>query len=139
MWKFVFAFGFVFVGNLAALVDDAPKRLTALDLAVQTHKWDGKAIQANAHCFYADTDEYRCAIGSAENVFVRIDLSNIQPDVMKKNIEDNCDTLAKMLNRACSVDITFTYQTNHPEENNSGRTTMLIEAQDGKGTLARVK
>ena len=121
-----------------ALADEPPKRLTAADLAVQTHKWDDKTIQATAKCFYADTNEYRCGVGVSGNTFVRVDFSEIEPDALKKNIEDNCDTVEKMQSRACYVSITFVYESNHREEHNDGGTTMYIVAKDGRATLARV-
>lgn len=75
----------------ASFAQDAPKRLTANDLAVQTHKWDGKKIQTNAHCFYADKDDFRCAVNGPNGLagknagFVRIDFTTISPPEMKKN------------------------------------------------------
>ncbi len=50
-----------------------------------THKWDSKTIQVNAQCFYADTDEYRCAVLSPKGLpgglsgTVRIDFDKISP------------------------------------------------------------
>ena len=118
--------------SFAALADDAPKRLTAADLSVQTHKSDGKTIQARGQCFFADVSEYRCAIGVLGTVFVRLDLSEIEPGAMKKTIEDNCDTLDKMMGRGCAVDITFVYQGNDRNEKPDGSTVMLILAKDGQ-------
>jgi hypothetical protein len=63
------------LASFAALADDAPKRLTAADLSVETHKWDGKTIQATGQCFFADVSQYRCALGILGTVFVRLDLS----------------------------------------------------------------
>ena len=120
-----------------------PKRLTADDLAVQTHKWDGKAIQTNAQCFYADKDDYRCGIlgphGMGGNgVFVRIDFTTISPPEMKKTVEDNCDTTDQMITNACKFQIVFAYSANDRRENNDGSVTMVITAEDEAGVFSRV-
>jgi len=138
----------VLIGTLVAastaLALDAPKRLTSNDLSVETHKWDGKAIQVNAQCFYADTDEYRCAVLGANGVpgagsFVRIDFGKISPPEMKKAIEDNCDTLEKMPTRACRFQIVFTYSMYSRTENNDGSELMTIMPEDFAGTFSKVR
>jgi hypothetical protein len=134
-----FLAGFAIVSASLAMADEPPKKLSAIDLAVQTHKWDGKVVQTTAQCFYADVDEYRCAIGASGNVFVRVDFAEIEPPEIKKAIEDNCDTIQKMMTRNCSFQVTFTYMSNDWEEQNSGSVMMLIEAQDNKGTFIKAK
>ncbi len=42
-----------------ALAEDV-KTLNAADLAVQTHRWEGKLIETTLNCFYADKIDYRC-------------------------------------------------------------------------------
>lgn len=118
------------------MADDVPKRLAVSDLAVQTHKWDGKTVQTNLYCFFADESDYRCGMAT-ESVFVRIDLHNIQPDDMKKWVEDHCDTTDKMVTRLCSMSITFVYAGNDWQEKPDGSVMMLIIAEDNKATLAR--
>lgn len=126
----------------AAFAQDAPKRLTANDLSVETHKWDGKKIQVNAQCFYADTDEYRCAVLGPNGIagaggLVRVDFAAISPPEMKKAVEDNCDTIEKMITKPCRFQIVFTYSTNDRKENNNGSVTMEIVAEDFAGTFSR--
>jgi len=122
-----------------AMADDVPKRLSVSDLSVETQKWDEKLVQTTAHCFYADKDKYRCGIGVAGAVFVRVDFSEIEPETMKKTIEENCDTVEKMFSRPCAVQITFTYAGNDREEKMDGSIMMMIIAKDGKGALAKTK
>jgi hypothetical protein len=123
--------GFLLLALGPALAEDAPKRLTP-------SKWDGKRIQTGAHCFYADKDEYRCMVGIVSGAeLVRIDFSEIEPESMKKSIEDNCDTIEKMVLRPCSVTVIFTYAGNGRQESLNGRTTMFILAEDGKATMAQ--
>lgn len=114
-----------------------PKHLAASDLAVQTHKWDGKTIQSSGHCFFADVSDYRCAIGVYDRVMVRVDFSFVQPDDMKQWIDDHCDTMEKMFTAACDVQITFVYDGNDLQEQMDGSMLMTISAKDREGTFAR--
>jgi hypothetical protein len=107
-----FLAGIALLSATLALADEAPKKLSAADLAVQTHKWDGKVIQMNVQCFYADVDEYRCMIGGGAGAFVRVDFAEVEPAEIKKAMDDNCDTIEKMLTRGCSFQVTFTYMGN---------------------------
>jgi len=128
------------LGATSAFADDAPKRLTSSDLAVETHKWDGKLIETTGQCFFADKDEYRCAISPMQgSELVRIDFTTIEPDAMKIAIEDNCDTITKMTTRACAVNIVFTYESNNLEEQTNGTTTMFILAAENKGVFSRAR
>jgi hypothetical protein len=123
-----------------AWADDAPKKLSSMDLAVETRKWDGRLIQTAGQCFYADKDEYRRAIQPVRGTeMVRIDFSAIEPDAMKKVIEDNCDTIEKMTTRACAVNIVFTYESNSLREDANGTSTMFILATDNKGVFSKAK
>jgi hypothetical protein len=125
--------------TVAALAEDAPKRLTADDLSVQTHKWDGKTIQATMRCFFADKDEYRCIVGLSGRTGVRVDFQDIEPPNMKKMIEDKCDTVAKSVLRACMVQSTFVYLGNDREERPDGTVVMMIMPEDGKATMTPAK
>jgi hypothetical protein len=122
-----------------ARADDSPKRLTAEDLSVQTHKWDGKTIRTTVSCFFADKDEYRCIAGWSERVTVRIDFVAIEPESMKSVIEDKCDAVAKARGNACKLQATFVYLGNERQEHPDGSVLMLIMAENGKGTFAPVK
>jgi hypothetical protein len=126
----------------ASFAQDAPKRLTASDLAVQTHKWDGKKIQANAHCFYADKEDFRCAVLGPNNQLahsmVRIDFTTVSPPEMKKTVEDNCDTTAQMFTNACRFQILFIYSSNERQEHNDGTVVTSIIAEDQAGEFSRI-
>ena len=126
----------------ASFAQDAPKRLTANDLAVQTHKWDGRKIQANAHCFYADKEDYRCAILGPNNQLphnmVRIDFTTISPPELKKTVEDSCDTTDQMFTNACRFQILFTYSSNARRESNGGTVTTSIIPEDQEGEFSRI-
>jgi hypothetical protein len=88
-----------------ALADDVI-RLTGPDLGVQTHKWDGKTIETDANCFYADKDEFRCMVGG----LARIDFSTIEPKESQAFVERNCDTMEKVFHGAkCKLTIRFVY------------------------------
>jgi hypothetical protein len=80
------------------------RRLTAADLAIQTSKWNGKKIEVQLRCFFADSDEYRCAAGGARVDFVKIINSN-----GKTHVEENCDTLSKLARPDCVVIVRFVY------------------------------
>lgn len=128
------------LGATAAFADDAPKKLTSMDLAVQTHKWDGKLIQTTGQCFFADKDEYRCAVAPPmESGMVRVDFTTIEPEAMKQLIEYNCDTLQKWATHACSVNMTFTYEAAERKDNANGTTTMYILATENKGVFSKAK
>jgi hypothetical protein len=96
----------------------------------------------NAQCFFADTDEYRCAVLGSNGLMgdgglVRVDFAAISPVEMKKALEDNCDTIEKMVTKLCRFQIVFTYSTNDRKENNNGSVTMEIVAADFAGTFSR--
>jgi hypothetical protein len=118
---------------------DEVKHLTTADLAVQTHKWDGKQIQATMQCFYADTDEYRCVAGMSGRTGVRIDFQDIEPMNMKTAIENKCDTVEKSRSRQCRVQATFVYAGNDREEKSDGMVMMIIIAEDGKAMISPAK
>jgi hypothetical protein len=123
-----------------ALAQEPPKKLTAIDLSVETHKWDGKVIQTMVQCFFADTDEYRCAVLPPQGGdLVRIDFNKISPPEMKKTVEDNCDTIEKMTTRACRFQVVFTYSGNNRQENNNGSIMMMIIPDDSAGTFSRIR
>lgn len=127
--------------SIPALAQDAPKKLTANDLEVETHKWDGKLIQTIAQCFFADVDEYRC-LALRPNGMVgeaRIDFRTIQPPEIKKFVEDNCDTVEKTFTRSCRFQINFTYSGIHTEEHSDGSRLAAITAKDSSGTFARLR
>ncbi len=124
-----------------SFAQDAPKKLNATDLSVQTHKWDGKSIQTTVACFYADAEDYRCAVGGlgAADTLVRIDVTKIDPPEMKKVVEDNCDTIEKMKTRACRFVITFTYAANDRQEKADGTIVMMILTEGNTAFFARAK
>jgi len=111
-------------------------RLAGNDLAVQTHKWDGKIIETKAHCFYADINEYRCMAGTLATA--RIDFSSIEPDDALANIERNCDTIEKMGGKKCFVTIRFTYESFKEIDMGGlyGKMTMIL-AKNAEGAIVR--
>jgi hypothetical protein len=138
------ACGFIGLVLSPCLAQDVPpKRLSADDLSVETHKWDGKSIQTVVQCFYADIDEYRCAVLASSGLpftgktTVRIDFKSIEPADMKKAVEDNCDTIGKMSTKGCRFQAVFTYEQNEREEEGDSTVRMLILAKDGFGSFSR--
>ena len=135
--------GMILAVAMPAFAQDTPKKLTSADLAVETHKWDGKQIQTIAQCFFADTDEYRCMIVGANGYIhdaVRVDFKEITPPEMKKAVEDNCDTLDKaMQSKTCRFQIAFTYSLGRSDEHLDGSRLMTILAQDFAGTFSRTR
>jgi hypothetical protein len=105
------------------------KRLTAADLAVQTHKWEGKTIETRMSCFYADKDEFRC-VGSR----ARVDFTDITNAHGRKFLEDNCDTIAKSGRPRCTVTIRFVYESNERVETGVLPIT-YVKAEDNKGEV----
>lgn len=98
----------LFLAPIAAHADDV-KKLSGSDLAVQTHKWDGRTVETSGYCFYADVNEYRCmtlGVGGG----ARVDFTKLEPEAARKKIEDNCDTISKMLTKACAVRFQFVYE-----------------------------
>lgn len=123
-------FGLAFASNALA-AEDSVKKLTAMDLAVQTHKWDGKKIEVQLRCFYADKDEYRCATGMG----ARVDFTKISNEAGKDFLDENCDTLAKVASRNCMVTVRFTYSGNSREASGSGQQMTVVQAEDDTGEI----
>jgi len=63
----------------------------------------------------------------------------IEPEAMKSAIEANCDTVEKMVTRACAVNVIFTYQRSNPEEETEGMTAIQIVAAGDRGTLVKAR
>ena len=116
--------------NLAA-ADDV-KKLSAGDLAVQTHKWDGKMVESQFQCFYADKDEFRCMGGFGE---VRVDFSSLNPPDLKSKIENNCDTIKALRSKSCKVTIRFEYDGFDTLDNNGGTTMHVVIPKFGSGQI----
>lgn len=114
-----------------AVADDIV-RVTMIDLAVQTHKWDGKTMETSAYCFYADVDEFRCTWPGG----ARVDFSDIEPKDAQTRIEKNCDTLSKAFTRACLVKFRFVYDHFTTLATDDGGVIHIVVATDNKATLA---
>ena len=117
---------------IGAHADDV-KKLSGADLAVQTHKWDGKTVETSGSCFYADVNEYRCVtfgVGGG----ARVDFSTLEPDAARKKIEDHCDTISKMLTKACIVRFRFVYESYDTHVSGSDVLHIVI-AKDNAGTI----
>ncbi|MFT4122194.1 hypothetical protein [Bradyrhizobium sp.] len=125
----VLAFGAFVVSVGVANADDVI-RLKAIDLAAQTHKWDGKTVETELLCFYADLNEFRC-VGSS----VRIDFTKLTPDDARKKIERDCDTMSKAMRPACIKRIRFIYSGFTSEETSEGKKLTLIQTKDDAGEI----
>lgn len=118
--------------SISAYADDV-KKLSGSDLAVQTHKWDGKTIETTGYCFYADLNEYRCmTVGVTGGA--RIDFTTLEPEAARKKIEDNCDTVTKMLSKKCEFRFQFVYKAY--DVHVSGNDVFhIVIAKDNAGTV----
>lgn len=121
----------VAAGVCAPAFADHIVRVSAQDLAVQTHKWDGKTIETVMYCFYADVNEYRCSTPDG----ARVDFSDLQPDAARASLEKNCDTVSKVLSPACRLRLRFVYEGFDVLELGSGATKPVVIADEGKGTI----
>jgi hypothetical protein len=124
----------ILAGAWAARADEV-KILSGVDLAVETHKWDGKMIRSMFVCFYADVNEFRCvANGRARVDFAKF--SNPDPS-FQKSIEDNCDTIAHFSSRKCIVTVKFEYESfdNNSMKNDDGTKTFIVILKDGIGAI----
>ncbi|HLW92112.1 MAG TPA: hypothetical protein VKS78_12555 [Roseiarcus sp.] len=129
-----------FTLSSVAIAQDAPKRLAASDLSVETHEWDGKSIQTTVQCVYLGANDYKCAVVPITgNGLVRMDFSSVDPPEMKKVIEENCDTVEKMTTKACRFQVEFIYELNDRQKNADGSTTMRIGAKDDAGAFSPTK
>jgi hypothetical protein len=106
------------------------KKLSAADLGVETRKWEGRKIETQLRCFYADKDEYRCIGGKA-----RVDLSKISNPDGKSYLEDKCDTIERMVGNACLVTVRFVYSGYRKEETDGGNKLTMVEAEDDTGEV----
>lgn len=120
-------------GKKVAARDDVV-RLSPIDLAAQTHKWDGKTIETTIRCFYADMNEFRCTGHLAQ---MRIDFADLQPDSARAAIERNCDTVLKAMSRKCMVTLRFIYLGFTEQETNRSNTLTVILAKDNLGTIVK--
>lgn len=121
-------------GKKVAARDDVV-RLSPIDLAAQTHKWDGKTVETTLRCFYADVNEFRC---TAHLASMRIDFADLQPTDSRASIERDCDTLLKALSRKCMVTLRFVYSGFNEQETNRSNTITVILAKDNLGTIVSV-
>ena len=111
------------------------KKLTSADLSVETHKWDGKTIEASFSCFYADKDEFRCiGVGGGH---VRADFSTLTPLEKREGLENDCDTIKKSSSKKCTVTIRFVYTGYSTQEANAFSKLTLIEAQNNAGEIVK--
>jgi hypothetical protein len=106
-------------------------RVSMVDLATETHKWEGKTIETTNFCFYADVDEFRCSSPGG----ARVDFTDIQPEAARKSLESNCDTVSKVLSRACRVKVQFVYDHYERVESGDGGSNPVVFARDFKATV----
>jgi hypothetical protein len=112
------------------------KRISAADLAVETHKWEGAVIETSLSCFFADTDEYRCFDGKGL-ARVRVDFGKFDY-AGAAYLRNHCDTLSLADTRPCSVKLRFTYEAFHRQDMGglAGNMT-FIEPRDGYGEIVK--
>jgi len=82
--------------------------LKATDLAVHTHKWEGRLVQTTLNCFYADKYDYRC-YDTKSFARVRVDFQTFDSDG-EAFLQKRCDRAEIADTSACLVTIVFIYQ-----------------------------
>lgn len=116
-----------------ALAEDV-KTLNAADLAVQTHRWEGKLIETTLNCFYADKIDYRCY---DYNSFarVRVDFQYFDPDG-ELFLQKRCDRIEIANSNACHVIVMFVYDNfdTMPSGGLAGEIT-LVRPEHGTGYI----
>jgi hypothetical protein len=105
---------------------DGVIKVSSRDLGVQTHKWDGKIVQARLNCFYADVGDYRCTGPNA-----RVDFALILPESAGGSIDRNCDTIEKSQRAACKKTVRFIYRGFHELDVGGfvGKLTVVVPAE----------
>lgn len=90
----------------AALADDF-KVVDVADLGVGSRKYVGKNIEVrNVHCYYADTNDYRCTAGGGVAIFIK----SIGSLASRNWVETNCDALKiAMTSNKCVMTLLFNY------------------------------
>ncbi|SOC84799.1 hypothetical protein SAMN05421890_3290 [Ensifer adhaerens] len=137
--RFVKAFS-VFVAVIlsattAVAWDNAAKKVKGNDLAVETHKYDGRLIQTTANCFLADKDDIRCLAGFG----ARIDFSTVTGEGMSNYLFDKCDTIENLPKNICRFDIQFTYSGFSSQPTSNGSSMTVIDAADRTAEFRRYK
>lgn len=110
------------------------KKLTSLDLAIQTHRWDGKIVESRFQCLYADKNEFRCLGGFAA---VRVDFSTLEPAAIRKKIENTCDTHATFILRRCAFTIQFSYGSFEALTKDNGAILHVVNPVMGYGLIVQ--
>ncbi len=102
------------------------------DLAVETHKWQGMAVQTTLNCFFADRNDYRC-FDTQSYARVRVDFRSFDPDG-EIFLKENCDRIDKANSNACRVTILFIYDSfdELPVGGFAGHITLVVP-EDYKG------
>jgi len=90
-----------------AAIEDAKlaksQEVSVSNLAVQSHRYDGKVIVTRLNCFFADASEYRC-LGASK---LRIDFASLDNS---DDLDKYCDDIDKLYTSHCSVRVRFTYK-----------------------------
>lgn len=122
---------FLFLLNGSALAwDEKAKIVSGGNLAVQTHKYEGKLIQTSLHCFYADVHDIRCLtnMGTA-----RVDFMSVSDTEVEDALLSNCDDIeTAFLKPHCHFDVQFVYG-GFLELNDGITKTMLVVPKMGTG------
>ena len=136
MKPFVFALAALAVSSSIAFAwDDTAKKVKGVDLAVQSHKYDGRLIQTTAYCFLADKEDVRClaAFGA------RIDFSVVKGDGMSDYLFDKCDSIDNLGQAKCQFDIQFTYTGFASRDTGGGSQLTFVLPADNTGEFRRHK
>jgi hypothetical protein len=89
-----------------AEISAAYKVVAAEELGIGTRKYMHRDLEVRRmHCYYADVNDYRCVSDARVAIFAKA----IEPESIKKFIEEKCDTIEKAMSVTCTVAIRFSY------------------------------
>ncbi len=99
-----------FLAPLAAAAGVSPITVEPSELAMPSHKYDGKMIRVHrVHCYYGDVHEFRCTGLSQTNPFA-IFGDDVEDRTSRNWIEAKCNSILKALrSKDCLSTITFVY------------------------------
>jgi len=85
------------------------KAVAASELGIGSGKYLNRDLEVpSMRCYYADVADYRCITGPG-GAFVSVFASNLTPENLRKQVEDECDTLEKTRRSVCSFTLRINY------------------------------